>query len=125
MHILLVGKRLLLTSSPVLVVVTVKTSSLVLPRMEAVLPASLAGTARGATTSARPVFTAVAVRRGVLDAGITRPVTQKLGPVGGVTLDGPEPGECACLTEKQATDHKTCPESSSQTLPKIRYRTKT
>lgn len=58
-----------------------------------VRPVNPAGTARGATARARLVHMGTAARRRVHAAGTTSHATPKLDNVGGVTLDGQDPGE--------------------------------
>lgn len=72
--------------------VTVKTTNPALPLMAPVMPVSQAGMGHDAAAHARLVLMVMAARRSVHAAGITNPVTQKLESVGGVTLDGLEPG---------------------------------
>ncbi len=66
--------------------------------MVRVLPVSPAGTAHDATARVRLVIMVTAARRSVHVAEILNPVTQKLGNVGGVTLDGLDPGVHTRLT---------------------------
>lgn len=66
--------------------------------MVPVMPVSPAGMVHAATARARLVITVTAVRRIVHVAEIMNPVNQKLGDVGGVTLDGLDPGAHARLT---------------------------
>lgn len=74
------------------VVVSVKTTSPAPPLMAPVMPVSPAGMVRDATGRARLVTMVTAARRSVHIAEIMNPVTQKLGNVGGVTLDTLDPG---------------------------------
>ncbi|TKS81086.1 Scavenger receptor class F member 1 [Collichthys lucidus] len=74
------------------VVVSVKTTRSALPLMAPVTHVSPAGTVHNATARARLVIMVMAARRSVHVAEIMNPVIQKLGNVGGVTLDGPAQG---------------------------------
>lgn len=74
------------------VVVTAKTTRSALTSTAPVMAASPAGTVHDATARARLVLTVTAAGRSVHAAGITNHVTPKLGNVGGVTLDGLDPG---------------------------------
>lgn len=60
--------------------------------MVPVLPVSPAGTVRDATARVPLVIMVTAAKTSVHVAEILNPVTQKLGNVGGVTLDGLDPG---------------------------------
>lgn len=64
-------------------------------RVTAVSPAT---TARSATVGAQLVTMETAAGKSVPTAGITNPVTTKLGSVGAVTQDGRDPGvfQAAC-----------------------------
>lgn len=60
--------------------------------MAPVRPVHPAGMAHNVTARARLVITVTAAWRSVHGAGTVNPVTRKLGNVGGVTLDGRDPG---------------------------------
>lgn len=77
--------------------VTVKTASTALLLTVCVLLVSPAGTVHDATALARLVTMVTAARKRVHDAGTMSPVTPKLGNVGGVILDGQDPGVYMCL----------------------------
>lgn len=79
------------------VVVSARTTSSAPPLTVPVMPVSPAGTVHSATAPARRGIMVMAARRSVHDAEIMNPVTQKLGNVGGVTLDGLDPGVHAGL----------------------------
>lgn len=72
--------------------VSVKATSSAPPPMAPVTAASPAGAAHNVTAPARLVIMEMAVRTSAHAAEIMNPVTPKLGNVGGVTLDGLEPG---------------------------------
>lgn len=76
--------------------------------MVCVLPVSPAGTVHDATTLVRLVTLVMAARKGVHDAGTMSPVTQKLGNVGGVILDGRDPG----VRRPALTGHTETPATS-------------
>lgn len=90
-----------------IVVVTVKTTSGALPLMVPVLPVSPAGMVRDVTSHAHLVFMATAAKIGVRDAGKMNPAIIKQGNVGGVTLDGPDPGVHAHLSKLQQQTAET------------------
>lgn len=79
--------------------VSVKATSSALPPMAPVTAVSPAGTVHDATARARLVIMDTAARRSARAAETMNPVTPKLGNVGGVTLDGPDPGVRLCLRQ--------------------------
>ncbi|KAG7225970.1 hypothetical protein INR49_018571, partial [Caranx melampygus] len=74
------------------VVATVKTTRSVLTLMAPVLPVNPAGPVHSVTARVRLVIMVTVARRSVHIAETMNPVTQKLGDVGGVTMDGLDPG---------------------------------